>query len=288
MVDIQFHCDEQSNFPGRLSVSAFAYTDYSIAMHNHNFYEVNIVLSGHGTHYIENSHFSVIPGDVFVIPPMVAHAYSDTDSLEVYHILLKKSFMAQNKVESEQVRGFVELTEIEPFLRSDTSAALFLHLSPVELLQVKAELGYIDNKSAYSWEECEALKHHAVWKLLYWFSALLDKQLRLKKDRLPEKRYELYILDALGYIHTHYSEKITLDRLCRRAYMSRSTFLRAFTAVCHLSPTEYLNRYRCERARELLADGSVSKTNVAHACGFYDLSHMERMLKKQTQRTVRT
>lgn len=62
--------------------------------------------------------------------------------------------------------------------------------------------------------------------------------------------------------------------------MSRSTFLRSFKELCNISPTEYLNNYRCEKAAEMLATHKYSKTAVAHSNGFYDLSHMERMLKK--------
>ena len=97
MVDIMFHCNEKSNFHQGYSARAFTYTDYSIPMHSHDFYEVNIIMSGSGTHCIEKGRFRVKCGDVFVIPPMVAHAYTDTDKLEVYHILLLKSFVEENK-----------------------------------------------------------------------------------------------------------------------------------------------------------------------------------------------
>ena len=63
-------------------------------------------------------------------------------------------------------------------------------------------------------------------------------------------------------------------------FLSRSTFLRSFKAVCGKSPIEYLNKYRCDKAIEQIDSLDRSKTEIAHKCGFYDLSHMERMLKK--------
>ena len=128
MVDIKFHCDEEGVFGNGNSVRAFIYTNYSIEMHNHDFYELNIVMAGTGTHHIENSCFPVRYGDVFVIPPMVAHAYEDTENLEVYHILLKKSFFAKNQEETKKVKGFLQFTEIEPFLRENTACSWFLRI----------------------------------------------------------------------------------------------------------------------------------------------------------------
>lgn len=279
MVDIKFHCDEKGNFRGGFMARAFAYTNYSIESHNHDFYEVNIVLSGTGIHCIENGRFATTAGDVFVIPPMVAHSYTDTDRLEVYHILLKKSFIRQNKAESERVPGFLQLTEIEPFLRGNSSEPFFLHLDQLQMIQLKNELAFIDDSSCFSWEECAYMKYHGIWKLLYWFSALLNRQVSSQEATAP-KQYERFVLDALEYMHQHYNEKITIDTLCKKEFLSRSTFLRAFKQLCHTSPMEYLAKYRSEKAIDLLTNTNCSKTVVAQNCGFYDLSHMMRVIKK--------
>ncbi len=279
-MDIKFHCSEQDNFPHGVKVRAFSYTDYAIEMHNHDFYEVNIVLSGSGTHRIENGSFPVRRGDVFVIPPLVAHAYEDTQALEVYHILLKKSFLADGRAEAENVKGFLQFTEIEPFLRSNFSQSCFLHVSRHELFELQNELSFIDDHSRFSREDCSQMKYHAVWKLLYWFSHALYEQLEQKKS---DNRYEKQIIGALEYIHRHFGEKITIATLCQRSFLSRSTFLRQFKAVCGMSPIEYLHGYRCKKAIELLRSPTATKTEIAHTCGFYDLSHMERMLKNTSK-----
>ena len=165
------------------------------------------------------------------------------------------------------------------FLRENSARLCFLHISQSELFQIKNELQYIDDNSDFSWEECAFLKYHAVWKLLYWFSHALYRQ-NTSINRTADNTYELHIINALEYIHNHYSEKVTIDVLCKEVFLSRSTFLRNFKAVCGASPIEYLNHYRCKKALEQLEDVNRSKTEIAHACGFYDLSHMERILKK--------
>lgn len=279
MIDIKFHCDINGNFSNGLLARAFSYKDYSIEMHNHDFYEVNIVLSGKGVHCIENSNFKTKAGDVFVIPPMVAHAYTETEELEVYHILLQKKFITDNQNQNSAVKGFLQLTEIEPFLRSNLSTTFFLHLSYNELAMLKHDITIIDDGSIYSWEEFSDLKYHTVWKIMYWFAALLNKQIENMEIKSSHK-YEIQIIKALEYIHRNFSDKILIDTLCQETYMSRSTFLRSFHAFCGVSPIEYLNNYRCEKAKELLDNSSLSKTEIAHNCGFYDLSHMERMIKK--------
>lgn len=137
---------------------------------------------------------------------MVAHSYKNTDKLEVYHILLKKEFVERNKSESKNVKGFLQFMEIEPFLRNNSSSKLFLHLNTHRLIQLKNELEFIDDNSLFSWQECSSMKYHCVWKLIYWFSYLFDKQLQ-NNSQSSIKKYEIHVLEALKYIHTHYSEK---------------------------------------------------------------------------------
>ena len=280
MVDIKFHCDIKGNFPDGFLVRGFSYKNYFIEMHNHDFYELNIILSGTGTHCIENGRFAVKPGDVFVIPPMVAHAYIDTKSLEVYHILLQKNFILNNSEESAKVKGFLQLTEIEPFLRSNFSNAAFLSLSNLQLSLLRNDLDFLDDSSIFSWQDHTFMKYHTAWKILYWFSGILYEQITSAEIKTHVK-YERQIIQSLEYIHKNYHQKITIDDLCNQVYLSRSTFLRNFQAVCSTSPMEYLNNYRCQKAIEYSDTFMYTKTEIAHKCGFYDLSHMERMLKKK-------
>ncbi len=277
-MDIKFHCDEEKNFYNGQLIRTVLSPDYSIEPHNHDFYEINIVLKGIGTHQIENECFRVKAGDVFLIPPMIVHAYYDTENLDVYHILLHKDFIAENKNESTNMPGFLQFTEIEPFLRQHFSSSMFLHLSVGQMLQLKQELDFVENtyfdKSVFN-----PLKYHTMWKIIYWLSYLLSEQIK-KLDEQPVDKHETNILNVLEYIHKHYADKITVDLLCKKSFMSKATLFRWFYNMCRCTPMQYLNKYRCEKALEMMSLTDWSKTEIAHRCGFYDLSHMERVLKK--------
>ena len=162
-MDIKFHCSEEANFKNKKQpIRAFTYTDYYIEAHNHDFYEMNIVLGGVGTHIIEGSGFSVKRGDVFVIPPMRVHSYCDTDQLEVYHILFRKDFIRNNQKEAKGADGFLQLMEIEPFLRQTYGEAMFLHLSPTQLEEVISDLKYLQEGSEFvSCENSPLVAHTA-------------------------------------------------------------------------------------------------------------------------------
>ena len=112
-MDIKFHCGIEGNFPHSWQrVRSFLYRSYQIEPHTHDFYEINIVMKGSGIHHIENARFDVKAGDVFVIPPLTVHAYSDTRELDVHHILLHRRFVEQNKKEAENKLAELALKKI--------------------------------------------------------------------------------------------------------------------------------------------------------------------------------
>lgn len=272
---IEFHSPAASHFLTESeTVHGFILHNYKIALHTHDFYEINIILSGSGTHQIKDTSLSVRQGNVFVIPPSVPHAYYDTDKLEVFHILVRPDLIRNNMAEASGVDGFLLFIEIEPYLRASGQKPHFLRLSQKQLLLLKEDLDIIADTSPYHTPQNEPLVQHTLWKMLYTFSVTLANQTPSKN------KYEEQILDTLEYIHKNYGERITDDLLCKRVFLSRSTFLRSFAAMCGCTPTQYLSRYRLEKVLDMMENTSLSKTEIARSCGYYDLSHMERAMKK--------
>ena len=88
------------------------------------------------------------------------------------------------------------------------------------------------------------------------------------------------IEQAVSYIVTHYSQKITETQLAQSVSVSRSWLYRSFVRYLGASPMRYINEYRVEQAGILLRDPSVSIANVARAVGFSDPFYFSKVFKK--------
>ncbi|MEM6262759.1 MAG: AraC family transcriptional regulator [Bacteroidota bacterium] len=85
---------------------------------------------------------------------------------------------------------------------------------------------------------------------------------------------------VVKYIHEHLTESIDVKVLANKACLSRAQFYRAFKQELGLSPVDFINRERVERAKQLLINASYSATDVCYACGFNSLSYFDRVFKK--------
>ena len=87
-----------------------------------------------------------------------------------------------------------------------------------------------------------------------------------------------YLLD---YIRQNISEKILIDNLCRKSYLSRNAFFRLFKEQFGLTPLEYINHERLKLAKKLLAGSGESLNSVSSRCGFSDVNYFVRLFRKK-------
>lgn len=97
-----------------------------------------------------------------------------------------------------------------------------------------------------------------------------------------EKLQRLRVL--LGFLHTHYAEKVTLDEAAAQVSLSRSECCRFFKKQMGVSIFDYLLSYRVERSLQLLKAGkSVAET--AAETGFSSPAYFAKVFRSHTGRT---
>jgi transcriptional regulator GlxA family with amidase domain len=74
----------------------------------------------------------------------------------------------------------------------------------------------------------------------------------------------------------------SVAELAERAALSRAQFTRRFTAHTGLPPARYMINARVDRARQLLADTTMSVTRIAAALGYPDVASFSRQYRQVT------
>ncbi len=267
-----YQCKTDKTIKSEWGVRGLVFKDFRASLHTHQYYEINIIYAGEGVHTVGEEKYIVSRGDVFMIPPFLPHGYSETKNLDVYHLIFHPDFINEHLEEAMTVEGFTLFTEIEPYLRGNTGVARFLHLNELELNDIEKQLYLIDQNGKYDFGEAIPIKKHTAIKVLYELSMMMYKQTYVSKEK---DKYSQQIFQTLEYIHTNFDKKLTVDRLAKNVYLSRSTFIRSFQTVCNISPSEYIRQYRKSKALELLNNKDLNKSEVARKCGYYDISHMK-------------
>ncbi|WP_444643500.1 helix-turn-helix domain-containing protein [Caproiciproducens sp. R1] len=90
----------------------------------------------------------------------------------------------------------------------------------------------------------------------------------------------LYLKQALNYIHSHYSERLTLEGLAASCNISKSGYCRFFKKTMRQTPFEYLLKYRIEKSIPLLLSGEYNVTEISEKVGFSGASYYSENFRK--------
>ena len=88
-----------------------------------------------------------------------------------------------------------------------------------------------------------------------------------------------------NYVKTHFKEEISLEVMAEQASLTVPSFCRYFKMVTNKTFTQFVNEYRLVRASRLLAEQSMSITEVCFESGFNNFSHFNKKFKAFTGQT---
>ncbi|MBQ9774016.1 MAG: helix-turn-helix transcriptional regulator [Clostridia bacterium] len=108
---------------------------------------------------------------------------------------------------------------------------------------------------------------------------LLEQHLFLN---LPPERAAVdeTIGSLIEYMNEHLSEKLDMDALASRAYLSHTGLIWKFRRETGTTPLQYLIELRMRRAKELLLTGSLSISEIAERCGYPNAYYFTNAFRK--------
>ncbi len=106
----------------------------------------------------------------------------------------------------------------------------------------------------------------------------------IKKNMPSRKEYsniEQYLENAKLYIKQHYSYDMTVQELAANVGLDRTYLYRLFIDKLNMSPREYINDYRLNKAIEMMPNKNLTLPNIALSTGFYDYSYFSKQFIKK-------
>jgi len=87
------------------------------------------------------------------------------------------------------------------------------------------------------------------------------------------------------YSREHYASELSMQDVARAMNYSDAYFCKLFKQCFKVNFSAYLNEFRVEKARELLATTRLSIREVSIACGYSDANYFARVFKRITGQT---
>lgn len=228
--------------------------------HSHRECEIYINLSGNVSFMVESTVYPIQRGSVIITRPHENHhcIYHSDSMHEHYWILFESN-------ENEDL--------LDIFFSRALGECNLIVLSAAELDKVT--------------KICSALFESANYtQSFYLFFSLMEI---LKNGQQQENKHFSVTDDiaaVLDYMNSHIAEKITVEELAKKAFVSLNTFERRFKNQIGMSAKEYLTQKRLNHACRLLDEG-VSVQEACYKSGFSDCSHFIQQFRRRIGVTPR-
>ena len=130
---------------------------------------------------------------------------------------------------------------------------------------------------------------YCVWKCIELLYLLSQKMIQVQQVEMLQKNGSVHdrLRCVCSYMELHLDEKMTIDSLCRRFYLSPTTFKKYFRSVYDQPVHSWLLQKRMEKAGELLRYSSMTVLEIAQSVGYSSLSQFNVVFKKYYHCTPR-
>lgn len=120
---------------------------------------------------------------------------------------------------------------------------------------------------------------HSVFDFMKWAHLMTEKAIETLKETLQS---ESVVERAKRFIHENYHWDISRDDVAASVFLTPDYLSKTFKIETGMSIIEYLNAYRIEMAKRMLAERPVSIGMIAADTGFDNLSYFSTVFKKLT------
>jgi AraC-like DNA-binding protein len=230
-------------------------TNFSNEKNWHEDLELQICTEGRGSVLLNGESYVMERGDVVVVNSNVIH-HTGTDSSLIYTcIIIRSDFCRAIGIDCREL-------SFSPIIR-DGSVTSFVE-------------DVILAHSCHDDRFRTAKTFSAASRLL--IALAENHSVAAKKSVLGGKAFE-NVKSAIKYVRENYADHLSLDGISRAVYSDKFALCRDFKRFTGQTLVEYTNRYRCQKAAELLSLGhTVGET--ASACGFESPSFFTKTFKK--------
>ena len=227
--------------------------------HTHRSLGIGLVEQGKRIFRCRGEELAATPGQIFIIPPQVAHTCRSGAAPHTYRLLM--------------VTPDVLAVILADFSHKDKSPSYFKRLLLDDTILFENLL------SLHRLLDSDESLFYKQSTLLPLVGAIVAQCVDAADAPPTSAKQQETIARVKSFMDDHYADDFSLADLASRAHFSPYHFLRLFTACTGIPPHLYQQQVRIRQAKSKLLQGaSLSETAVE--TGFGDQSHFSNVFKK--------
>ncbi len=248
--------------------------------HKHTEFEISMIEEGRGIYHTSTGDVEIEAGDILLFSTNEPHCITDisTPTMRILNLHVQPSF-AWNTGNSYLGNGYLKVF----FSRGEGVSNRLPRNHPATASLIALLNGI---KAEFEGEKTD--KEVAI-KI-----GILQTMILIRREYgITEEREETFlsapdyarIERAINFMDKNFTQNISLEEIAEESSLSRSYFCTVFRRLNGLTPWDYINIRRINRAMELLKTTDMTVLDVALACGYNNTTNFNRIFRGVTGQT---
>ncbi len=244
------------------------------------FIRIYYVTEGEALLHLSSEEVLLLPGYLYIIPAYTVHSCECHGPFSHYYLHIYEGLKNEMNVQ--------ELYELPTRVPgTDIAIHLFEHLCqrrPDAHLPQSDPCSY--DTSAQTLHYVQRYHEMALWEKVELRGAMLMLMSHfISQAKLRLRTHDERMKRVLYYIHSHICDSIELNQLAAEACVTKAYLVRLFKQRFGISPIQYINKKKVERAQLLLFTTDKPVKELAYILGFSDQNYFIRLFHKLTGST---
>ncbi len=249
------------------------YAHTEIPWHWHEEIELIYIVEGTLKIQVPGKTFSLEKGESIFINSSVLHQGISNPTCEIKSLVFHPFLISGHEDSIFSKRYLLPLMNF-PGLHSLHCAPHYAWQQTIsnDILEIFEAI--VSNHLGYEFTVREKLSH--ICLTLY-----AQYKTEITQNHFIPNQDNLRIQKMLDFIHSHYTEDITLSKIATSAGIGNRECLRCFNRMIQVSPMQYLLKYRITQSASMLVNhNNDSIANIAICCGFDSPSNFSQVFKR--------
>lgn len=252
----------QMNTDGKNGIyckKTYLYED--IPVHNHNHYEIEVCLNGHGEQWLNGNSYKISAGDSVILA-----------TTDIHQIHIEKSPLVLFSIRMNMPKLPHDIRKVLMASPTPQIGHFTLHELNGYIQTYEALEAAINSDNPLSFLEVQGNMLLLMSELFHSFTAADTQINRFGKHD--------YIDNAIRYINEHYAEQLKLSDIATAINISPNYLSELFFKDTGIHISDYLTQVRVLYSQSMLENTELNITDIASAVGFNSFSSFSRSFKR--------
>ena len=239
------------------------------------FIRIYYVTEGDALLHLPDKSVSLTPGHMYVIPAYTIHSYECHGLFVHYYMHMYEGFKNEVYLQDTyelptEVKAGENIEQLFEYVCNQQPETRLPESDPKSYDTSTQTSDYVDRyRNMALWEKMEL--RGAMLMIMSYFIREAQPRIWTNDERMRR---------ILKYIHEHITDEIEVEELAGVACVTKTYFIRLFKQEFGISPVQYINKKKVERAQLLLFTTNKSVKEVSYMLGISDHSYFIRLFRK--------